>query len=458
MKTMTTLPKISLQDVDETSILAETLLGFMATCLPHYLTLQAAEFHFTLSDTLENDTSGLIEIVGFRGSAKTTFSSLAFPLFAALSGRYKFIVIINDTSEQVEVNIANIRHELENNPLIHMMYPDVQLGETWSKGNLLLSNGVRIIGRSRGQNIRGIRHRQYRPDLIIVDDPENIRQVRTKENRDRTMEWFSAEVVPAAQENGSKLIVIGNLLHNDGFMARLSRNPLFKVIRIPLIDENGNVTWKAKYPTQEALDIQRQKVGEIAFAREYLLKIISPDEQIIKAIATYTTLPEIISIAIGVDLAISKKATADYTSICVVGEGKDGKYYVLDLVNERLSFNETMAKVYAVWKKHKELYPQKRIRLGFEDVAYQKSAIEEFQNRYKIIPEAIKQNTDKRAKLETLSPYFEQEQVLLKERGQEMLYNQLLYFGIEPHDDTVDAFEMALRLLINKSRPQVLWV
>lgn len=442
-------------NVDE---LNKALIGFFATSLPHYITVPSAPYHFELCSILADPNEQLLEVIGFRGSTKTTLSSLALPLWASLTGRYKFIVIINDTAEQVRGNLYNIKTELENNVYIRKNFPDIKLGETWSEYNLLLSNGVRIIGRSRGQNIRGIRHKQYRPDLVIVDDPENLQQVKTKENRDKTQAWFNAEVIPAVQESNSKLIVIGNLLHNDGFMARLSKNPLFKVVTIPLIDEKGNCTWLGKYPDQASLDRQRIKVGETAWAREYLLKIISPDEQVIKEVSYYSTLPEIRTIAIGVDLAISKKETADYTSITIIAESANSKYYVLENRRGRWNFNETMEQVYKVWCDYKALHEDKTFKLGMEDVAYQKSAIEEFGRRYQIHPTPVKQHTDKRARLETLVPYFVNDQVFFKESGQEQLVNEVLYFGVEPHDDCVDSFEIAMRLLINKDRPQLFWL
>lgn len=448
----------NVEHYDDRSEINKALIGFLGTCLPHYVTVQSAEYHFELCKALSDPKEQLLEIIGFRGSTKTTLSSLALPLWAALTGRYKFIVIINDTAEQVRGNLYNIKTELENNKHIKKNFPDITLGETWSEYNLLLSNGVRIIGRSRGQNIRGIRHKQYRPDLVIVDDPENLQQVKTKENRDKTEQWFNAEVIPAVQESGSKLIVIGNLLHNDGFMARLSKNSLFKVVNIPLIDENGNCTWLGKYPDQASLDRQRQKVGEIAWAREYLLKIISPDEQVIKAVRYYNILPEVRTIAIGVDLAISKSETADYTSITTIAETVNGKYYVVENRRGRWNFNETMEQVYKVWCAHKERFQGKTFKLGFEDVAYQKAAIEEFGRRYSIHPTPIKQHTDKRARLETLVPYFSNDQVFFAEKGQEQLVNEVLYFGVEPHDDCVDSFELAMRLLINKDRPRAMWL
>lgn len=452
---------------DIKNVVRYSTYGFVAGCLPHYVSIPSAEFHRELSYILDNPSNDLVEVIGFRDSAKSTYASLAFPLRVALSGEYHFIVLINDTTEQVKLSIANIRHEIENNPYIKKYFGDITVGKTWSETNLLLSNGVRIIGRSRGQNIRGIRHRQYRPDCIIIDDPENLVQVRKKEIRDATERWFNSEVIPAQQSFNCKLIVIGNFLHNDGFIARLERNPLFKVIKFPLIDkETGKCNWSAKYPTQEALDRQRKKVGETAWAREYLLTIVSEEDQIIKEtdivkypnhllIDTDREGKKVLKIkdsGTGVDLAISEKQTADYTSM-VSGYNADwdgGHILVLpNPVNKRLDLDATIKEALEINKKmpfgHK---------FFVEDIGYQKAAVQGFEKRgMSVFP--MRPITDKRARLESVAPYVKSGFVQFPENGAEDLIQQIINFGVESHDDMVDAFVYMVLGLVNKSRSMV---
>jgi len=71
--------------------------------------------------------------------------------------------------------------------------------------------------------LRGLRHRQYRPDLVIIDDVEDLESVKTKENRDKLWDWFAGEVMPIG-DVGTKIVVVGNLLHEDSLMMRLQEN------------------------------------------------------------------------------------------------------------------------------------------------------------------------------------------------------------------------------------------
>lgn len=451
------------------AIAENTLYGFVLNCLSHYLGLPSAPFHKVLAGKLEDPNIPLLEVIGFRDSAKSTYSTVALILYAAMTGKYKFIVIINDTSDQVKLTIANIRYELENNFYIRYFFGSVILGKTWSDANLLLSNGVRIVGRSRGQNIRGIRHRQYRPDLIVLDDPENLEQTKRKASRDKTTNWFNAEVLPARASFGAKLVVVGNFLHNDGFIARLEKNELFEVLRIPVVDPNtGKPAWEMKYPNKEALDKKRLEVGATAWAREYELKVVAEEDQVIKEtdlhyypneiLTNYNEVGRravtILNAGVGVDLAISEKQTADFTAF--VGGYKvqwntdtTGRTNILVLPNplvKRMDFFATQNEAI----KFSQGLPY-GTKFYVEDTGYQRAAIQGLKRKgISVFP--MRPISDKKARLETVSPFIKDGTVLFPEKGCEDLITSLVNFGVQEHDDDVDALVYMLMGLLNKRK------
>lgn len=452
----TTIPKTRKFDFagDETvrhGFASVSTFGFFTTCLSHYIELPTADFHVELADALDDPTVPLLEVIGQRDSAKSTFATLAFPLRVALSGQFRFIVIINDTTEQVKITIDNIRHEIENNIILKQTFGVVKIGKTWSETNLLLSNGVRIIGRSRGQNIRGIRHRQHRPDLIIVDDPENLKQVKKKKNRDATETWFNGEVLPAQRSFGAKLVVIGNLLHNDSFIARLKKNSLFKVVEFPIIDARGVPLWLAKYPTRKALINLRKRVGNTAYSREYLLKPVAEQDQVVKEsdiqyypnkILTHRNdrgQPEvkIMDAGVGVDLAISELETADFTAMVPGLKVEWNGRHVLvkpGPVNKRMNFDATIKQAKAT----ASTLPL-GTRFYVEDVGYQRAAIQQMR-KHSLVVSGMKPVSDKRARLQSIAPWILDGTVLFPETGCEDLINAIVNLGVEEHDDLVDAF------------------
>lgn len=456
-----------LDDFDFRREARKTFYGFCLIYLPHYFELEPAEFHPELIFSLEDFTIKFLEIVGYRGSAKSTYGSLAFVLYASLErpDLYPFIIPCADTGTQAALNIANIKYELDNNELLKQDYggikerhlkeanpdPSLESDEEWQAKNMLLSNGVRILARSRGQKVRGFRHRQHRPKLIIIDDAEDLEWVRTKENRDKTERWFRGEIIPALDETSGRCVVIGNWLHADALMARIKRDKLFKLLEYPLL-KDGRITWLGKYPNQEAIEEQKLKVGPNAFMREYLLKVVAEEGAPVKEewIHYYDVPPANIDQglhATGVDLAISKKATADYTAMVgatsLTINGRPAIFVAPNPVNARLSFHETIETA-------KGIIAVRPFSLLFvESVQYQQAAIEEMEAAMLPVM-AMRPTQDKRARLLTITPYLQSGIIRFPRTGCEDLLIQLLGFGVEEHDDLVDAFVYAILGLVQQ--------
>jgi hypothetical protein len=74
----------------------KTLFGFSLIYLTGYFTDPPATFHPQLVHSLEDEAERRLLIIGFRGSGKSTFGSLALLLWAALEypERYPFIILV----------------------------------------------------------------------------------------------------------------------------------------------------------------------------------------------------------------------------------------------------------------------------------------------------------------------------------------------------------------------------
>lgn len=425
--------------------------------MPHYIQARVPEFHSAIYQELQKPGPGFAEIIAFRGSAKSTLASLALPLWAAITKQRNFIIPCSDTFTQAKQMITNLIYELETNEIIRRDFGTFESNKDWTATNILLPNKVRIMARSKGQQMRGLRHLEHRPDLIILDDIESIEDVRQKEQRDKTEEWLLSDVMPSMNLDIGKMILIGNLLHMDSIMRRMEKKcieeGLGTVQKYPLLNKEGVCVWPEKFSAAQIDKTRRWK--NRYFLREFLLKIIPDEGQIIRKVAHYTELPKLKAISIGTDFAISKKETADYSSVNALGEGIDGKYYNLKNIAGRWDFNETLNNVYHVYEAYRDAHQDIPILLGMEDVMYQRAAIEEFTRRYSVTPESIKRTTDKRARLQTIEPYFASGQVLFREDGDEDLENEIINFGVEEHDDRMDAFEVSLSLLIDRMTPDI---
>ena len=141
----------------------------------------------------------------------------------------------------------------------------------------------------------------------------------------------------------------------------------------------------------------------------------------------------------GIDTAISEKETADYTAGVTLGKGSDGNLYVLDVLNQHLTFNKQISEIQRIVMK----FGVNNTYVG--DVGYQQALIQELKRvgGLKIVP--VKPTRDKVARLNSVSGFFESNRVhFLKD--QRKIVDQLLTFPGSPsdHDDMVDAIGMAL--------------
>ena len=417
----------------------------------------AADFHKEMCEKLQDDSVKFLEILAFRGSAKSAMANTAFVIWSVVTGRAKFPVVVSDTFLQTKLQIYNIKTELEDNKLLINDWGAFEKNEEWTSTNIVLPKyGTRITGRSTGQKMRGIRHKENRPDLICADDIENLEMVRTKEQRDKSWQWLIGEALPAMSNDG-KAVLLGNLLHSDSIMMRMKKQLEDGIrdgvlLEYPIMD-GEKILWKGMYPDMEAIEKKRKSVGDMrAWQREYLLKIVAEEGQEVKDewIRYYDSIPKELYSGTGIDLAISKKETADYTAMVsgklAMVDGQPKIYIMPNPVNERYSLHETVEKAKAI---SMSLGNQILTPLWVEDVAYQKAAVEEMV-RAGLPAEGIKVSSDKRSRLRTAATYIQNGTVLFPRKGCEDLLIQLLNFGVEAHDDLSDACVLTIMGLMNQ--------
>lgn len=434
---------------------------FLHFYFAHYIQYATAEFQKEIIRLTECDSVKNIFIVSFRGSGKSTIVTTSFPIWAILGRQQiKFVLILCQTKGQAKQHMMNLRQELENNPVLKGdLGPFYEESDEWGSGSIVFSKyNARITVASTEQSIRGLRHNQHRPELIIADDVEDIASTKTRESRQKTYQWLTGEVIPAGDKN-TRLVVIGNLLHEDSLLMKLKSDVGNGVLNgeyreYPLVDDNGKIFWPGKYPTLNDIETEKKKIGnEISWQREYLLRIIPDDDQVINPdwIQYYDELPPKTHKAYrctyaAVDLAISKKDSADYTAIIsamVFGRADKLRMYILpNPIITKLSFPEQVDllrsfNATALGGAHDQLLVE---GIGYQD------ALPQTLQALGIKTTAVKPVTDKRTRLALTAPLIKSGRVRFPRTGTEEVIRQIVGLGVEKHDDAADAFSM----LINK--------
>lgn len=437
------------------AITRENFSYFFHFYYAHYVTCETAGFQKAIIYSLGKSDKENLYVVAFRGSGKSTIATTAYPIWSILGKQQKkFVLIFCQTRTQAKQHMMNLRQELENNDVLKRDMGPFQEDDEWGSGSLVFSNtNARITVASTEQSIRGLRHHQHRPDLIILDDVEDINSTKTRENRDKTYRWLKREVIPMGDTN-TRLVAVGNLLHEDSLLMRLKEDieeerATGTFMTFPLIGKDGICLWLGKYPTVKDLEVKKKDVGnEIAWQREYLLNIIPDVEQVIHKewIQFYSDLPKrdrsFSGVLIGVDLAISEKTTADHTamvSACVYVEEREMFIYILpNPINERLTSPATIDKCKSLNEcyKNEDMWP----KFIVEDVGYQKSLIQHLEDAGLNAQGYNPGRQDKRSRLALTALKIKSGNILFPKQGCELLIRQLVHFGVERYDDLSDAF------------------
>lgn len=423
----------------------------------HYVKYRTAPFQKEMFRITENDGLQTIVITAFRGSAKSTIMNMSFVLWSILGtpGK-KFILLVGQTQAQARQHLKNIKEELENNPLLRGdLGPFREEEDEWRNSCLVISNyNAKIMAVSIDQSVRGLRHKEYRPDLIVCDDIEDLQSVKTREGRDKTYAWVKGELIPAG-DTGTRIVFVGNLLHEDCLLKRLQREIAGGNLQgiyqeYPLLNNEGKCLWPGKYRTMAAIEAERRRVGsEAAWQREYMLRIIPDLERLIQAswITYYRELPtgdehfRFRKVATGIDPAISKEDSADNTAMVsgrMYGYGENMHVYILpNPVNEHLTFLETIQRAKSL---SLVLGGGEKTTLHVEDVAFQRGLIEELDAEGFHVIGVPTKGQDKRARLALASHMIQSGRVHFPMHGCERLIEQLVGFGSERYDDLADAF------------------
>ena len=432
--------------------------------MSHYVTVETAPFQREIFALTENTNNKMAVIVAFRGSGKSTIMSFSYPIWAIMGQlQKKHVLLISQTQAKAQSILQGIKSELESNSLLKGdLGPFKEEPGHWGSQALVLTKfNARIATASVEQSVRGTKHNQYRPDLIIIDDIEDPQSLRTKEGRNKTFNWLMGEVLPAGDLN-TNFVVIGNLLHQDSVIKRLESKIIKRDIKgvykaYPLMDDNNNVLWPSKYPTQESIEELKRIFDPVTFYREFMLKILPSDDQVVHEdwIQYYNCLPEsnYVYEKIGVDLAISLKDTADYTAVVsarVYGYEKNMKIYILpQIINKRLNFPEAVAEI----KLYSSVIGKGRPpAILIEDVAYQVAFSQHMQQEGYECKGVKIGGIDKLSRLTSVTHLIQNGTILFPRDSAKELIQQMIGFGVEKHDDLVDAFTLLIIELVTLNR------
>jgi len=426
--------------------------------LADFFTAEAAGFHAELSELV--DAQEKVVCAAPREHAKSTVVSFAKVLHAVCYKLTRVTVIIRATEVEARQNVDDLRQELEANERIIEDFGTQYHPRKWSEAEFVTATGIKVVAKSRGQSLRGLKYRQHRPDLVIVDDLEDDEMVESKLQRDKCERWVLRNVLNSIGPGG-RFFMVGTVLHHDSVLVRFLKRTDTFVTRIwKAIQSNGKPLWPARWPLKR-LRAKKKEIGIRAFGTEFLNDAANEEEQIFspnnwKYFRDEDLAGVELDIVAAVDPAIGQKQKNDNTAVAVVG-GLNGNYYVLRTVIKKLKIQRQVDLVVSTCRE----WPRIR-KFGFETIAYQdalKQLVEEESAKYNLqIPAvAVKDiSSDKLKRLSRLAPLAEQGRLWFPSASssywtpavtQCIEEFEALGCSTDSHDDGPDAVERAIALL-----------
>lgn len=165
-------------------------------------------------------------IIAPRGSGKSTCAENIAVALGALKKR-QFILYLRASQEQANASVANIAALLES-VNISRYFPDMsersvsKFGQSkgWNRQILRTSSGFSVLGHGMDTALRGVRLEDVRPDLIILDDVDELADSPLITSR--KIARITKSILPAGSPDVS-VLAIQNLLLSDGVFARLAK-------------------------------------------------------------------------------------------------------------------------------------------------------------------------------------------------------------------------------------------
>lgn len=474
------------------------LLDWSKHFLPEHTERPWSQLHRWLADELDQATierGRKINLVGPRGSAKSTLATLCYLTKRACEGDEPYIWLISDTKGQAQTHLENVRNELQTNRYLQLAYGTHNLARRgqWTEERLQLANGTTIEAYGTGQRLRGRRRGAKRPTLIICDDIQNDSHAISKGQRQKTREWFNGTLLKAGRAN-TNIVNVGTALHREATAMELTATAGWRSRVFPSIitwptntelwqqweeiynqPENPNSTTLADqffgthktemlaggqvlWPEEESLyQLMKMRVeaGRTAFEREKQSVPIDPERQEFDDsmfgdwIWYDEPRPQTFLSALVLDPSKGRKdRLGDYAAWLYVGITNTGLLYI-DAELAREATPQMVArgvKLFERWRPD---------ILAIESNAWQELLAPEFDRQFTAarlhhaIIDQIDNTVPKEIRIRRIGPYIAQKRLRFNRANPwcREVVNQLRDFPTGANDDGPDALEMAIRSL-----------
>jgi hypothetical protein len=413
-----------------------------------------------------------VAIKMFRGSAKTTKLRI-FTAKRICYAQSRTILFVSETLRHSERSIRWLKRQVMYNKPWAQTF-GLRQGSVWQSDNIEIMHGVDdvpitiialgITGQTRGVNID-----DYRPDLIVVDDPCDEENTKTREQRDKITDLFFGalhkSLAPPTEAPRAKIVLLQTPLAKGDLIDLCFQDRTWKCLEFGCFDHRGLSNWESRFTTEflrkeKQAHIDRNKLS--LWMREMEVKIISTELASFRGewLKKWEVLPPSgfrIIFALDPASADAESAEAndtDYNALVAMGRWKDCIYLLEYTLVRGLDPDELIVKFFEMF------YRWRPKELVTEAINFQRILAwyfeKEMRTRRVFIP-VIKIKGERRSKSDRIIQSFTATGLAPYGRffirdGMTEFENDFSTWGptVSMHDDLLDACAMGIRRLMNE--------
>lgn len=349
-----------------------------------------ARFHYVWSNQLLRG-DGHYACEGFRESGK---DQIVFQAYLLHSLTYptpdrRYIVIVANTQTLASTKLRDVTRQFQARDRDILRLGVAKIVEDSAVAfQVAYEDGTstRIEAYGKGASMRGLVWGTKRPDILILNDIQDLEDMNSPVTLERDWDWFLSDIMFLG--NASRIFLIGNNLGEKCVIERCIRNAYqldFKAEIIPVMTgEEGSEesTWPERFPVDAMLQEREafRELGKIdVWMRERMCKAVAPESRPlhVEDLRYYdsagTSLTDCTVVTM-VDPAVHTKTSNDPSVIATVAIAPDGTRYVMDVDRGRRDLNGLTDAIFRAVVKHS---PHS---VGVETVAAQEYLAQNLEN------------------------------------------------------------------------------
>ena len=471
-----------------------------------------------LSDTHYEIWADLQDIIKNRNGTKDVFifprefgktSSITVPLatWVALYGFHRYVAIGSENIDMAQAFLSIIKLCIEDNQAIEKCFGTVvNKNLTYNTNEIELDvkpQRTYIKCVSSNQSLRGNTYLGNRIGLLIMDDMQNPKELKTDENCKELINHIDTTVLNAVDNSNYHVIAVGTVYRKGDLYDHYAHSPMWRLrqrkcillddidtyfktnqhwqtfLKICSDSNDPNAIYKADdyyYLHQEEMDfpviwknyrcLQMAKKyfeNPVSFKREYQGDIDNLGEKYIKSLSAIPMMEieqmEFTNTILSVDPAAVAKKDSDYSAFCVLSDTDRHIKYARKCIIDKLEFDDYIEMIIRLLL----AYPDIRV-LSIEKQVYMGADVLKLRERISLNPELVNRpltiinksrTKNKDNRIGAIIPDINMGRIIFNEEDTDAIEQIKEFAGTAytEHDDMIDALADAVENIAEIKEP-----